>query len=191
VQAELVTRAQQGDREAFSMLASGVSARLYATARLILRQPDLAEDAVQDTLVEAWRDIRGLRDPERLDAWLHRLLVRACHRHARRDQRRRITEISVPDLEEGRAPGMGFAHDAAGAVADRDEIERAFRRLTDDQRTLLALVFYADLSLADVSVAMGVPVGTIKSRHHRAMAALRAALAADQRAPQFANGQPA
>ncbi len=191
MQAELVTRAQQGDREAFSMLASGVSARLYATARLILHQPDRAEDAVQDTLVEAWRDIRGLRDPERLDAWLHRLLVRACHRHARRDQRRNVAEIAVPDLDEGLAPGTGFAHDAAGALADRDEIERAFRRLTEDQRSLLALVYFADLSLADVSVAMGVPIGTVKSRHHRAMAALRAALAADQRAPMTVDGQRA
>ena len=191
MQAELVARAQQGDREAFSTLASGVSARLYATARLILRQPDRAEDAVQDALVEAWRDIRGLRDPERLDAWLHRLLVRSCHRHARRDQRRRVTEIAVPDLERAGAAAAGVAHDAAGALADRDELERAFRRLTNDQRTLLALVYYADLSLADVSVAMGVPLGTTKSRHHRAMAALRAALAADERAIPVANGQPA
>jgi RNA polymerase sigma-70 factor (ECF subfamily) len=191
MQAELVARAQQGDREAFSTLASGVSARLYATARLILRHPDRAEDAVQDALVEAWRDIRGLRDPERLDAWLHRLLVRSCHRHARRDQRRRVTEIAVPDLERAGAPALEVAHDAAGALADRDELERAFRRLTDDQRTLLALVYYADLSLADVSVAMGVPIGTTKSRHHRAMAALRAALAADERAMKLPNGQPA
>jgi RNA polymerase sigma factor (sigma-70 family) len=191
VQAELVTRAQQGDREAFSALASGVSARLYATARLILRHPDRAEDAVQDTLVEAWRDIRGLRDPERLDAWLHRLLVRACHRHARRDQRRNVAEVPVLDFDEGLAQGARFAYDAAGALADRDEIERAFRRLTDDQRSLLALVYYADLSLADVSGAMGVPIGTVKSRHHRAMAALRAALAADQRTARLANGQPA
>ena len=191
MQAELVARAQQGDREAFSTLASGVSALLYATARLILRQPDRAEDAVQDALVEAWRDIRGLRDPERLDAWLHRLLVRSCHRHARRDQRRRVTEIAVPDLERAGAAAAEVAHDAAGALADRDELERAFRRLTDDQRTLLALVYYADLSLADVSVAMGVPLGTTKSRHHRAMAALRAALAADERAIPVANGQPA
>ena len=191
MQAELVARAQQGDREAFSTLASGVSARLYATARLILRHPDRAEDAVQDALVEAWRDIRGLRDPERLDAWLHRLLVRSCHRHARRDQRRRVTEIAVPDLERAGAAAAEVAHDAAGALADRDELERAFRRLTNDQRTLLALVYYADLSLADVSVAMGVPIGTTKSRHHRAMAALRAALAADERAIPVANGQPA
>jgi len=191
MQAELVARAQHGDREAFSTLASRASAHLYATACLILRQPDRAEDAVQDALVEAWRDIRGLRDPDRLDAWLHRLLVRACHRQARREGRRRVVEISVPELEETPSREGVFAYDAARGYADRDEIERAFRRLTDDQRTLLALIYYADLSLADVSIAMGIPIGTAKSRHHRAMAALRAALAADERAIPLTKGHPA
>jgi RNA polymerase sigma-70 factor (ECF subfamily) len=189
--ADLVARAQRGDRDAFSTLASGASQRLYATARLILRHPDQAEDAVQDALVEAWRDIRGLRAPDRLDAWLHRLLVRACHRHARRDQRRRVTEISVPEIDEASTRATEFEQDAGRAFADRDEMERAFRRLTDDQRTLLALVYYADLSLADVAIATGVPIGTTKSRHHRAMAALRAALAANERSSQLVNGQPA
>jgi len=181
--AELVARAQEGDREAFSTLASGAAVRLYATARLILRQPDRAEDAVQDALVEAWRDIRGLRDPERLDAWLHRLLVRACYRHARLEQRRRVTEISVPAIEGGATT------DAAHGLADRDEIERAFRRLTDDQRTVLALVYYADLSLSDVSVVLGIPLGTTKSRLNRALGALRAALAADARLVGLLNGR--
>lgn len=183
MQAELVARAQQGDREAFSMLAHGASARLYTTAHLILRQPDRAEDAVQDTLIEAWRDIRGLRDPDRLDAWLHRLLVRACQRHVKKEQQRRVTEIELPAWVGARSG------DATRALADRDEMERAFRRLTSDQRTILALVYYADLPLADVSVALGVPVGTTKSRLNRALAALRAALAADERLLQLADGQ--
>ncbi len=191
MQAELVARAQAGDREAFSTLASAVSARLYGTARLILRHQDRADDAVQDALVEAWRDIRGLRDPDKLGAWLHRLLVRACHRYARREGRWRVVEISVAELQAQESRHVGLVHDAAQGLADRDEIERAFRRLTDDQRTILALVYYADLSLADVSIAMGIPIGTAKSRHHRAMAALRAALAADGRTLQLTKGQPA
>jgi len=191
MQAQLVARAQAGDREAFSTLASAVSARLYATARLILRHPDRADDAVQDALVEAWRDIRGLRDPEKLNAWLHRLLVRACHRHARREGRWRVVEISVPELQARGSRDAELVHDAAQGLADRDEIERAFRRLTDDQRTLLALIYFADLSLADVSIAIGVPIGTAKSRHHRAMVALRAALAADRRTLPLTKGQPA
>ncbi|HLA16606.1 MAG TPA: RNA polymerase sigma factor [Candidatus Limnocylindrales bacterium] len=185
MRAELVARAQQGDREAFSTLAQGASARLYATARLILRQPDRAEDAVQDTLIEAWRDIRGLRDPDRLDAWLHRLLVRACHRHIRKEQQRRVTEIELPSVLGGHTA------DAGHALAERDEMERAFRRLTPDQRTILALVYYADLPLADVSAVLGIPIGTTKSRLNRAIAALRAALAADERLLQLARGQTA
>lgn len=183
MQAELVTRAQRGDREAFSTLAHRASPRLYATARLILRHPDRAEDAVQDTLVEAWRNIRGLRDPDRLDAWFHRLLVRCCHRYVKQEQQRRIAEIELPARLDDRAP------DATRALADHDELEQAFRRLTPDQRTILALVYFADLSLADVSAALGIPLGTTKSRLHRSMDALRAALAADQRAPQLADGQ--
>ena len=77
----------------------------------------------------------------------------------------------------------------AGAVADRDEIERAFRRLSDEQRTILALVYYADLALADVAIALDIPLGTVKSRLNRATAALRAALAAEARAPQLVDGQ--
>ena len=184
MQAELVARAQLGDREAFSILAHGASARLYATARLILRHPDRAEDALQDALIEAWRDIRGLRDPDRLDAWLHRVLVRSCHRQLRRDRAlRHLAEITVPELE------LGQTIDTRGRLADRDEIERAFRRLSDEQRTILALVYYADLALADVAIALDIPLGTVKSRLNRATAALRAALAAEARAPQLVDGQ--
>ena len=179
-----MARAQHGDREAFSALARGASGRLYATARLILRRPELAEDALQETLIAAWRDIRGLRDPDRLDAWLHRLLVRACHRQLSHDRRRRVFELEL-DLEAA----MAASPDGSHALADRDEMERAFRRLTSEQRTILALVFFADLSLADAAAALGIPTGTVKSRLHRSMAALRAALAADQRRVPIVDGQ--
>ena len=186
MQADLVARAQHGDREAFSTLAHSASGRLYATARLILHRPDLAEDAVQDTLIRAWRDIRGLRDPDRLDAWLHRLLVRSCYDHVRREQKRRVTEIELePGLVGGRVA------DASRSLAERDEMERAFRQLTPDQRAILALVYYADLPLADVSVALGIPLGTVKSRLNRSTDALRAALAADDRLPRLVDGQTA
>jgi RNA polymerase sigma-70 factor (ECF subfamily) len=185
MQRELVARAQQGDREAFSALARASAGRLHATAQLILRHPDRADDAVQDALVEAWRDIRGLRDPERLDAWLHRLLVRSCHRHAKRDRRRSVVEIELGPSHEP------LVADGSRGIADRDEIGRAFRRLHEDQRAVLALVYFADLSLADAAVALGVPVGTVKSRLNRAMVALRAALAAEERLPAAAKGQVA
>lgn len=186
MQAELVARAQCGDREAFSDLATSVAPRLHATARLILGQPDRADDAVQDALVEAWRDLRGLRDPERLDAWLHRLLVRSCQRHAIRERRRWLREIPMLDIE----PRESIA-DSTGSLAERDEMERAFRHLTTDQRTILTLAYYADLSLPDVSTALGIPVGTTKSRLNRALSALRAAIAADERHAVLADGRTA
>jgi RNA polymerase sigma-70 factor, ECF subfamily len=180
---ELVRRAQNGDREAFGMVVREVIARLYASARLILRDPERAQDAVQEALIEAWRDMPGLRDPDRLDAWLHRLLVRSCYRLAKRDRRRQITEIP-----------LAFDHDRATidgleGIGLRDELDRALARLSPDQRTILVLAYYADLSLADVSAALGIPIGTAKSRLHRAANALRAALAADERAVALATGR--
>jgi RNA polymerase sigma-70 factor (ECF subfamily) len=183
MQHELVRRAQEGDHEAFGALVHGAIARLFASARLILRDPDLAEDAVQDALVEAWRDLRGLRDPDRLDAWLHRLLVRSCYRAARRKRRRHIIEIPLAFDHDTPIP------DGLEGVGVRDQLERAFARLPADHRTILVLAHYADLSLADVSVALGIPVGTTKSRLSRASNALRAALAADERATTLSTGR--
>lgn len=185
MQRDLVARAQQGDRDAFAAIALASAGRLHAAAQLILRHPDRADDAVQDALVEAWRDIRGLRDPEKLDAWLHRLLVRSCYRHAKRDRRRGVVEIELGTAHEP------LVADGTWSVANRDEIGRALRRLDEGQRAVLALVYYADLSLADAAVALGVPVGTVKSRLSRAMVALRAALAAEERVPGLAKGQVA
>lgn len=179
MQRDLVVRAQQGDRDAFAAIARASAGRLHATAQLILRHPDRADDAVQDALVAAWRDIRGLRDPDKLDAWLHRLLVRSRHHHARRDRRRSVVEIELYPVHE---PVIA---DGTRAVADRDEIGRAFRRLDEGQLAVLALVYFADLSQAEAALALGVPVGTVKSRQNRAMTALRAALAAESRAPQL------
>ena len=186
MQQELVQRAQAGDHEAFTALVRGALVRLHGTARLILRDPDRAQDAVQDALIHAWRDIRGLRDPDRLDAWLHRLLVRSCYDIARRDRRREVKEIQIEPYE-----GTISGPDGARLVADRDEIERAFRRLTQEQRTVLTLVYFADMTVPDASVVLGIPLGTTKSRLHHALKALRAALDADERVVQVLDGQTA
>jgi len=182
---ELVQAAQRGDRAAFGTLIQGRIPRLYASARLILRDRELAEDAVQDALIDAWRDVRGLRDPERFDAWLHRLLVRGCHRAATRDRRRRVAEISLAFDHDAPSP-EGLDH-----ILDRDHLERAFARLTVDQRTILVLTHYADLSLADVSSVLGIPLGTTKSRLSRATDAFRVAVAADERAAALTIGRTA
>jgi len=179
---DLIARAQRGDREAFSSLVSASIGQLYATARLILRTDDRAEDAVQDALVRAWLDIRALRDPDRFEAWLRRLLIRACYRAAKRERVRQIAEIrALPS-------GASVVEDEQRLVAIRDQLDRAFRRLGPDQRAVLVLHFYVDLSDLETADALAVPIGTMKSRLNRATSALRAALEADEREPVFAEG---
>ena len=175
MQRDLVIRAMAGDHGAFSELARTSIGRLYAAARLILRDDQRAEDATQEALVAAWRDLSALRDPDRFDAWLHRLLVRACYREARRGRRRWAIEMEI-------RPSEGSEPDPALDVADRDQLERGFRRLDADQRTVIVLHYYLGLSLDEVADALGIPPGTVRSRLHRATQAMRAALDADTRA---------
>ena len=170
----LVEQAMAGDHDAFAELARARIGRLYAIAVLILRDPGRAEDATQEALVAAWRDLSGLRDPDRFDAWLRRLLVRACYRESRRARSHPTIDVHVPSIEPAVADG-------SVAMADRDEIERGFRRLDPDQRAILVLHYYVGLPVPEVADALGIPVGTAKSRLHRATRALRSALDADAR----------
>ena len=174
---DLVERAMAGDHDAFSVLAGASIGRLFSAARLILRDDGRAEDATQEALVTAWRDLSALRDPDRFEAWLHRLLVRACYREARRGRRRWELEVGIRPLE-------GAASDHALEIADRDQLERGFRHLDADQRIVLVLHYYLGLSLDESADALGVPSGTVRSRLHRATKAMRAALEADARAPR-------
>ncbi|HEY6568703.1 MAG TPA: sigma-70 family RNA polymerase sigma factor [Candidatus Limnocylindrales bacterium] len=174
MQLELVERARRGDHDAFAVLARAAVFRLDAAARLILRDPDQAKDAVQETLVRAWRDLPTLRDADRFEAWLHRLLVRACIDEARRLRRHRfdieLVAIDMPVLE-----------DPLSLMADRDQLERGFSRLEPEARALIVLHYYLDLPLPEVAGALGIPLGTAKSRLHRSLQFLRAALDADTR----------
>ncbi|MFN8622721.1 MAG: RNA polymerase sigma factor [Chloroflexota bacterium] len=172
VQRGLVVRAGRGDMDAFGALVDGSLARLDAIARLILRDTELARDAVQEALVRAWRDLPGLRDPDRFEAWLHRLTVHACIDLARR-RRRRVIEVELtPDVEPP------FA-DASAFLADRDQLDRALARLDPQQRAAVVLRFYLELSLQETADALGVPLGTAKSRLHRALDQLRLHLTID------------
>ena len=176
--------AQEGDHDAFSQLAASSIGRLYAVARLIMRDADRAEDAVQDALVQAWRDIRAVRDLDRFDAWLHRLLVRSCYRHAHRNRRRTVVELRVMRDERELI-------DTAGELSteQRDQIARGLRRLPADQRAALVLHHYLGLALWEVAEILDIPVGTAKSRINRATNAMRAALEADAREPLLAKGR--
>ena len=180
MQRDLVEAARQGDHEAFEVLASAAGDRLFAIARLTLRDAHLAEDAVQEAFVHAWRRLPTLRDPDRWDAWLHRLIVNACADQGRGRQRRSV-EIRMVRIE--RSSG-----DLARSIEDHDQLDRGFRRLKPDQRVAVVLHFYLGLSVPEVADALGVPVGTAKSRIHYAVETLRAALEADERATVASSG---
>jgi RNA polymerase sigma-70 factor (ECF subfamily) len=173
---DLVTRAQHGDEEAFALLAVAVGNRLHAVAHRILRDLDLAEDATQQALLSIWRDLPQLRDPARFDAWSYRLLVRACYAEGHRSRHWTPNMRLLPSDEPMQADGTS-------GVADRDQLERAFRRLSIDHRAVVVLHHYLDWPLERIAEALGVPVGTVRSRIHYAMRGLRAALDADARPP--------
>jgi RNA polymerase sigma-70 factor (ECF subfamily) len=175
VQRDLVVRARSGDHDAFAMLAGATIGRLDAAARLILRDADRAQDAVQESLIRCWRDLPTLRDPDRFEAWLNRIFLNACRDQQRHLKRRRI-EVTLPNEPLVAVP------DDQSALSDRDQIERGVRRLDPEHRVSIVLHYYLGLPLADAAAAMGIPVGTAKSRLHRATQALRAAIDSDARA---------
>ncbi len=180
---DLVEAARRGDREAYADLIRPRSDRLYGLAQRILRDVDRTEDAVQEALVIAWRDLPGLRDPDRFDAWLHRLVVRACLHEAVR-ARRLVANLRVLPTD------LAAGTDDFLSVADRDQLERGFRRLDPEQRALLALRHYSGFEPAEIAGILGVPAGTVRSRLHHAHRAMRAALDADARSTAI-GGQPA
>jgi RNA polymerase sigma factor (sigma-70 family) len=171
---ELVKQAQRGDQEAFASLAVAVGNRLHAVAHRILRDADLADDAAQQTLLAMWRDLPRLRDPERFEAWAYRTLVNACYAEGRKTRR------WAPNLRVV-VPDVATASDDLATVADRDQLERAFRRLSVDHRAVVVLHHYLDLTIEEVAETLGVPIGTVRSRLFYAMRGLRAALDADAR----------
>ena len=184
---DLVVRARKGDHDAFAVLAGAAISRLSSTAWLMLRDRDRASDAVQNALVRAWRDLPTLRDPDRFDAWLHRLLVNACIDEIRRLSRRPFeVDVDVTDLN------LPFHADDLSAIADRDQLERGFRRLEADERAVIVLHLYLDLPLPEVAETLRIPLGTAKSRLYRGLRSMRAALDADARpGPAVAIGPPA
>jgi RNA polymerase sigma-70 factor (ECF subfamily) len=173
---ELVIQAQHGDKAAFAAMAAALADRYLATSHRILRDIALAEDATQQALLAIWQDLPQLRDPARFDAWSYRLLVRACYAESDR-ARRRGPNLRLLETDEPAAP------DALTTLVDRDQLDRAFRRLPLDQRTVVVLRHYLDLTAEEIADAVGIPVGTVASRLHYAMRGLRAALDADARPP--------
>ena len=165
----LVVRARGGDHDAFTALVDLTIARLDSAARLILRDPELARDAVQESFIRAWRDLPGLRDPDRFDAWLHRLTVNSCLDLARR-RRRRVIEVELEQID------LPSSSDFAGGVADRELLDRALQRLDPRHRAVVVLHYYLGMPLSEVATAMGIPLGTAQSRLYYAVASMRSSV---------------
>jgi RNA polymerase sigma factor (sigma-70 family) len=172
----LVERAQRGDHDAFSELARAAVVRLDRAARLVLRDAEFARDAVQEALIRAWRDLPGLREPDRFDAWLHRLTINACLDQARR-RRRRPIEVEMTLTHH---PAVT---DTAGALADRDVVDGVLSHLDERERAIVVLHYFLGMPLTDVAATLGIPVGTVKSRLHRALGEMRIAIVADSGTP--------
>jgi RNA polymerase sigma-70 factor (ECF subfamily) len=168
VDRSVVERAARGDRDAFAIVAARSIDRLYRIAERILRDPEAARDATQQALLEAWRNLPTLKDPDRFEAWSYRLVVRASYRELGRARQLRgavhllANDASVPD--------------AAYDLANRDEMERAFRTLSPEHRAVVVLHHYEGLPLTEIADALGIPAGTARSRLHNAMRRLRSAL---------------
>ncbi len=169
---DLVEQAQNGDREAFAALVALTSDRMYALAARILRDSVLAEDALQGALIAIWRQLPSLRDPDRFEAWARRVLVHACYAEARR-RRTWALNVRVLPVDGPAAP------DQILSIDDRDALERAFRRLTIEQRAVFVLHHHLGLPLVEIADAVGIPAGTARSRLHYATRILRAAVEAD------------
>lgn len=181
MQRDLVELARRGDHDAFDTLASAAYDGLYALALRILRDVDRTDDAVQDCLIRAWKELPRLRDADRFEAWLRRLLVSACADQWR-SNRRRPVELRVLPLERG------GGRDAADDFADRDQLERGFRHLSVEQRAVLVMTHYVGMRAGEIAETLGIPVGTVQSRLRYATRAMRAVLEADARPALVAEG---
>jgi RNA polymerase sigma-70 factor, ECF subfamily len=183
----LVEQAQRGDKDAYDALARAAAPRLYRVAHRIVRDVDAAQDVTQQGLVAIWRELPRLRDPDRFESWAYQLIVRYCLMELR-SRRRRLTVVPTVSAERGAGLPEPSHDDVAGSIADRDELERAFRQLTEEQRAVVVLRHYVGLSVAESAHVLGVPVGTAASRLHYATRALRAALESNARQSQL--GEP-
>ena len=166
---ELIAKARAGDETAFAALADASVDRLLRVARGILGDAHQAEDATQAALIDMWRHLPDLREPQRFEAWSYRLVVNACYSEIRRNRRWLSSVLDTLTTEP-------TAADELGAVDDRDQLDRAFDGLSAGHRSVVVLHHYVGLPVAQVAAALGIPEGTVRSRLYHAMSRLRGVL---------------
>ena len=169
MQVDLVVQASRGDRDAFATLAQATVDRCYGLAFRILRDHHRAQDATQQALLGAWRDLPTLRDPERFEAWLYRLVVHACYVEARTQRRWTARVQAIRGGDEN-------ADDPARTIVDRAALEHAFRGLSPEHRSVVVLHHHFGYPLTEIASVLGIPVGTARSRLHYAVRKLRTEL---------------
>ena len=175
----LIGRAQAGDESAFAAIASKLHPRFLQVSYRIVRDRHVAEDVSQAALLRIWQKLPTIRDADRFDAWAYRVLVNACYNEVRDQKRRRVEPL-------GRVDPIG--PDELGIIDERDRLERAFAELSIDQRAVIVLHFYGDMTLPEISRTLEVPLGTVNSRLGRGMSRLRAALASERPITYAADG---
>jgi len=148
VRSSLVERARSGEHAAFDALVDLDGDRCLAIAFRITRDHALAQDAVQQTLITAWRELPRLREVDRYEMWLQRLLVNACYQELRK--LRRWNDRVAPLPPDGPA-----AADPYRSTEDRDALDRAFERLAPDRRQ--GLTAYAVALLLIGAISMTTP----------------------------------
>jgi RNA polymerase sigma-70 factor (ECF subfamily) len=176
----LVERARSGDRAAFDDLVRSRIDAVYRTSLAILGDAADAADATQEAFVLAWRNIGSLRDPDLFDAWFGRVHLNACRAELRR-RKRIVREVSIPEDDDGRAEPVAPGLPLDDRTADADAFDRAFARLSVNDRAVLVLHHLHERTVAEIAAALGKPQGTIKARLFRARAALESALAKESR----------
>jgi RNA polymerase sigma-70 factor (ECF subfamily) len=170
----LIQRAKNRDKDAFTTIVLQYGDRLYAVAFRILRDSARAEDAVQQAFLNAWRELPRLRDDGRFEAWLYTLLVNGCRAELRHVVR---WQPGLHLVRDDQSP----IDDAQLSIAMRDELERAFQRLSIEHRVVLVLHHYLGLTGDEIGRALDIAPGTVRSRLHHARQHMRGALEADAR----------
>jgi RNA polymerase sigma-70 factor (ECF subfamily) len=170
----LIDRARAGDHAAFTELVHEATGKLRRIAGRILADPDTAEDVLQTALMTIWRELPRLRDSACFDGWAYRIVVNACYEEAPRSRRWMAADRELP-------ADRADPSDHSRTLADRDELERAFRAIPPDQRAVFVLHHHVGMPLVLVAESLGIPNGTARSRLHYATRALRAAFESGRR----------